>query len=200
MSRPPFVPRKIPSTDFCLRLSWPQVYSDAWKISSIEKSNNLIGNRTRDLEPCSIVPQPTTLRNALWIYVSNWERGNYSPREWLWASKDGDGRTEIWEIISNALFFLRSIVHVKMNLVVRSAFCVTSVQWACTTLYTCFTGVRFVLFWSRWYVTTKQWHHSLIVNCQYSYRAEATDYVPTSRIDFFLFTIWISNQNLHSIS
>jgi hypothetical protein len=28
---------------------------------SIEKSNDLIGNRTRDLPACSIVPQPTTL-------------------------------------------------------------------------------------------------------------------------------------------
>jgi hypothetical protein len=33
----------------------------AW-IRSIEKSNDLIGNRTRDLPACSVVPQPTTLR------------------------------------------------------------------------------------------------------------------------------------------
>jgi hypothetical protein len=30
-------------------------------IRSIEKSNDLIGNRPRDLPACSIVPQPTTL-------------------------------------------------------------------------------------------------------------------------------------------
>jgi hypothetical protein len=33
----------------------------AEKIRSIEKSNDLIRNRTRDLPACSIVPQPTTL-------------------------------------------------------------------------------------------------------------------------------------------
>jgi hypothetical protein len=31
------------------------------RIRSIEKSSDLIGNRTRDLQTCSIVPQPTTL-------------------------------------------------------------------------------------------------------------------------------------------
>jgi hypothetical protein len=31
---------------------------------SIEKSNGLIRNRTRDLPACSIVPQPTTLPRA----------------------------------------------------------------------------------------------------------------------------------------
>jgi hypothetical protein len=33
----------------------------AGRIRSIEKSNDLIGNRTRDLPACSIVPQPTKL-------------------------------------------------------------------------------------------------------------------------------------------
>jgi hypothetical protein len=32
-----------------------------WKVRSIEKSNIPIGNRTRDLPTCSIVPQPITL-------------------------------------------------------------------------------------------------------------------------------------------
>jgi hypothetical protein len=36
----------------------------AGRISSIEKSNDLIGNRTRDLPACSVVPQPTTLQRA----------------------------------------------------------------------------------------------------------------------------------------
>jgi hypothetical protein len=35
--------------------------SAAGRIRSIEKSNDLIGNWTRDLPACSIVPQPTTL-------------------------------------------------------------------------------------------------------------------------------------------
>jgi hypothetical protein len=39
----------------------PQGHSAAGRIRSIEKSNDLNGNRTRDLPPCSIVPQPTML-------------------------------------------------------------------------------------------------------------------------------------------
>jgi hypothetical protein len=51
--RPPFTPRKIPGTHFCYRLSRPQGHSAAGGIRSIEKSNNLIGNRTRDLLACT---------------------------------------------------------------------------------------------------------------------------------------------------
>jgi hypothetical protein len=56
--RLPFTPRKIPATHFYERLS------AARRIRSIEKSNK-IGNRTRDLPACSIVPQPTTLPRVL---------------------------------------------------------------------------------------------------------------------------------------
>jgi hypothetical protein len=42
---------------------------------SIEKSNDLIGNRTRDHSACSIVPQPTTLPRAPAVD----ESGSYSP-------------------------------------------------------------------------------------------------------------------------
>jgi hypothetical protein len=59
--RQPFIPRKIPDTHFCYRLSRPQGHSAAERIRSIEKSNDLIGNRTRDLLVCGTVPQPTTL-------------------------------------------------------------------------------------------------------------------------------------------
>jgi hypothetical protein len=31
------------------------------RIRSIEKSNDLVGNRTRELQTCSVVPQPITL-------------------------------------------------------------------------------------------------------------------------------------------
>jgi hypothetical protein len=41
----------------------------AGRIRPIEKCNDLIGNRTRDLPPCSLVPQPTTLLCA--VYFSN---------------------------------------------------------------------------------------------------------------------------------
>jgi hypothetical protein len=53
--RPPFTPSKIPGTHFCR----PQGHSAAGWIRSIEKSNDLIGNRIRDLPACSVVPQPT---------------------------------------------------------------------------------------------------------------------------------------------
>jgi hypothetical protein len=42
--RPPFTPRKVPGTYFCYRLSRPQGHSAARRISSIEKSSELIGN------------------------------------------------------------------------------------------------------------------------------------------------------------
>jgi hypothetical protein len=63
--RPPFTPRKASGTHFCYRLSWPQGHSAAGRIRSIEKSNDLIGIRTRDLPACSTVPQPTTPPRAI---------------------------------------------------------------------------------------------------------------------------------------
>jgi hypothetical protein len=57
----PLPPRKIPSTLICWRLSRLQGHSAGGRIRSIEKSNDFIGIRTRDLPACSIVPQPTTL-------------------------------------------------------------------------------------------------------------------------------------------
>jgi hypothetical protein len=44
------------------------MYRSTRRIRSIEKSNDLIGNRTRDRLACSIVPQPTTLPGAPQIY------------------------------------------------------------------------------------------------------------------------------------
>jgi hypothetical protein len=58
-----FAPRKIPGTYFCKILSGPQGHSAAGTTGSIEKSSE-IGNRTRDLPACSMVPQPTTLPHA----------------------------------------------------------------------------------------------------------------------------------------
>jgi hypothetical protein len=58
-----YPPRKIPGTHFCYRLSRPQGHSAVGRIRWIEKSND-IGNRTRDLQACSIVPQPATLPRA----------------------------------------------------------------------------------------------------------------------------------------
>jgi hypothetical protein len=67
--RPPFTPRKIPGTNFCSRLCRPQGHNAAGRIKLIEKVH-LIGNRTRDLQACSIVPQPTTLPLAPYLIVT----------------------------------------------------------------------------------------------------------------------------------
>jgi hypothetical protein len=61
MRRPPFTRRKTPDTHFCQRLSRPQGHNAAGRERSTEKYNDLIGNRTRDLPACSIMPQPTML-------------------------------------------------------------------------------------------------------------------------------------------
>jgi hypothetical protein len=50
-----FTHRKIPSTHFCYKLSRPHDHSANGRIKSIEKSNDLIRNRTRDFPICSIV-------------------------------------------------------------------------------------------------------------------------------------------------
>jgi hypothetical protein len=57
--------RMTPGTHFCWRLSRLQGHSAAGRIRSIEKSNDHIGNRTRYLPACRIVPQPTTLPRSL---------------------------------------------------------------------------------------------------------------------------------------
>jgi hypothetical protein len=56
--RPHFTPRKIPGTHFCYRLCRSHCHSVAGRIRSIEKSNELIRNRTWDLPACSTVPYP----------------------------------------------------------------------------------------------------------------------------------------------
>jgi hypothetical protein len=55
----PLLPRKIPDTHFCLRLSKPQ--GIVWPEGSGKLKINLIGNRTCGLQDGSRVPQPTTL-------------------------------------------------------------------------------------------------------------------------------------------
>jgi len=56
--RPPLPPGIIPGTHFCWRLSRPQGHSVAGRIMSMKNSNDIIGNRTRDIPTCAI-PQPT---------------------------------------------------------------------------------------------------------------------------------------------
>jgi hypothetical protein len=74
----------IPGTHFFYRLSKPQDHSTAGRITSIEESNDLIGNRTRDLLVCSKMPQsatlppvPNNLVNPNESYQRKGKRGNY---------------------------------------------------------------------------------------------------------------------------
>jgi hypothetical protein len=47
----------------------PEGHSAAGRIRSIEKSNDFIGNRARELPVCSMVPQPTTLPRSPLIVI-----------------------------------------------------------------------------------------------------------------------------------
>jgi len=50
-----YLPRNIPGTHFCWRLSHPQGQSAAGRFKPKKNSNVTIGNRTRDLLACSAV-------------------------------------------------------------------------------------------------------------------------------------------------
>jgi hypothetical protein len=56
MHRPPLPPENTPGTHFCLRLSRPQGHSATGRIISLKNSNDIIGNGSRDLPVCSVVP------------------------------------------------------------------------------------------------------------------------------------------------
>jgi hypothetical protein len=64
MYRPPLPPGNISGTLLCYRLSQPQGHSAAGRIMSMKNSSYNIGNRTRDLPTCSVVPEPTALPRA----------------------------------------------------------------------------------------------------------------------------------------
>ena len=53
---PPLAPGNTPGTHFCQRLSRPQGHSATGRIMSLKISNDTIGNRTRDVPVCSVVP------------------------------------------------------------------------------------------------------------------------------------------------
>ena len=59
MHRPPLPLGNIPGILFCQRLSQPQRHSAAVRIMSIKNSNDAIGNRTRNVQACSAISQPT---------------------------------------------------------------------------------------------------------------------------------------------
>ena len=59
-----YPPGKKPGTHFCKRLSRSQGHSRVGRIKSMNNSSDTIGNRTRDLQACSQVPQPTAPRST----------------------------------------------------------------------------------------------------------------------------------------
>jgi hypothetical protein len=54
--RPPLPAGNTPGTHFSSRLSRPQSHSATSRIMSPKNSNDTIGNQTRDLPVCSVVP------------------------------------------------------------------------------------------------------------------------------------------------
>ena len=54
--RPPLPPENTLGTHFCQRLSRPEGHSATGGIMSLKNSNDTIGNQTRDLPVCSVVP------------------------------------------------------------------------------------------------------------------------------------------------
>jgi hypothetical protein len=53
---PPLPPVNTPGTHFFYSLGQPQGHSATGRIMSLKNSNDTIGNRTRDLPVCSVVP------------------------------------------------------------------------------------------------------------------------------------------------
>jgi len=67
-----YPPGSIAGTHFCYRLSQPQGHSAAGRIMSKKNSNDIIGNKTRDLPACSAVSQltaPLSAHCALWFPI-----------------------------------------------------------------------------------------------------------------------------------
>jgi hypothetical protein len=91
-----FTPRKIPDIHFCYRLSRLQGHSVTGTIRSVEKSNDIFGNRTHDLPACSIVPQPTMLLRAPKTQWARIRKLDYI-RTWIeWLTKK-KCRNKFWK-------------------------------------------------------------------------------------------------------
>ena len=63
MNRPSKPPGDTPGVHFCYRLSRTYCYSAAGIIQSMKNTNDLIGNRIRNLQTCNEVPQLTAPLN-----------------------------------------------------------------------------------------------------------------------------------------
>ena len=68
-----YPPGNIPGTHFCQRLSRPQGHGEAGRNMWMKNSNDIIGNRTRDLPTCRVVPQPTAPPCTPEIILYLWE-------------------------------------------------------------------------------------------------------------------------------
>jgi hypothetical protein len=95
--------RPLPPGTFLVLISvrgWPQTqgHSEAGTIRSVEKSNDLIGNRTRDLPTRSIVSQSTTLPHPP-LYISCFVMLPYHSvlSQWIWPTGQTNGLETIWE-------------------------------------------------------------------------------------------------------
>ena len=63
--RLPLPPGNTPGIHFCLRLSRPQGQIATGRIMSLKNSNDTIGNRTRDLPVCSVMPHRENFESKL---------------------------------------------------------------------------------------------------------------------------------------
>jgi hypothetical protein len=66
-----YTTQDITGTHLCWRLSRPQGRSAAGRFQSEKNANDPMGDRTRDLSACRVLPQPTALPRVtlkLWIY------------------------------------------------------------------------------------------------------------------------------------
>jgi hypothetical protein len=64
-----YPPGIVAGTHFCERLTQPYGHSAAGRIMSIKNSSNTIGNRTRNLSACSVLPQPSSPCYYLYLYL-----------------------------------------------------------------------------------------------------------------------------------
>jgi len=65
-----YLTENTPGTHFLLRLSRVHAQSAAGRIISMKNSSDTVGNQTRDLPACSVVPQPTAQLRVLQIKLT----------------------------------------------------------------------------------------------------------------------------------
>jgi hypothetical protein len=79
-----YPPGNTPSPHFCQKLSRPQGHSAAGRIVSMKNSDDIIGNRTRDLPTCSEVPQQTAPPRAPDFTVTPFKQSSHNVRHLLY--------------------------------------------------------------------------------------------------------------------